>query len=176
MITKDSEIKIKQVANFVQSWSRSYVERLIQADTSYDFQPASMDCMCAYTSTVLLECLHWLGFKKAILHSNEYHVFICYEELLIDITACQFSDKFQEIEVTPLDEFLTKEVVKKYCESYWEKKQTYLTVEDAYHGLHHSSPVGFPSSQYFRRKQELFDAINSAKLYIENSICCSDML
>lgn len=160
-------LKIEKIAKSVQDWSRLYVTDLLKKDNTYDFNPSIMHCMCAYSSTVLLECLTWQGIPDIALHHNEYHAFITQKSTLIDITACQFSDKFKEIEITDLSTFLEQDLVKNYCAGYWDKKYTHSSVEEAYTGLHCSNPNGFPSSQYFRKKQELFDAINSAKLYLE---------
>jgi len=168
--------KIEKIAKSVQDWSRLYVTDLLKKDNTYDFNPSIMHCMCAYSSTVLFECLTWQGIPDIALHHNEYHAFITKKDILIDITACQFSDKFKEIEIVELTDFLDQEIVKNYCAGYWDKKYTHYCVDSAYTELHCSSPNGFPSSQYFRKKQELFDAINSAKLYLQSTHDKENML
>lgn len=155
------------IAGAVQDWSVKYVTELIIKDNTYDFYPVSMECMCAYVSTVLLDCLHKRGFTDVVLVSNEWHAFLLRDDLLIDITACQFSEKIQGIQVVPLDKFITQEVVQRYCSEYWKKTYQYRTSLEAFKGLHSSAKTGFPESQYFRTVEEFNEALYSANYYLD---------
>lgn len=161
---------IKEIAQKVRAWAQYHAKRRdIQA--SYDFDYDDLCCMCAYASTVLLECLRARDIEAHLVLGTN-HVFLEVDGRILDITATQFAhcEKGKRLNAV---EFCTKKHLMskvRHCDrEYWNgaEKVKFKNVTECFNYLKPGIVTGFPASQYWASKQKMRKTIKEAIKHCE---------
>ena len=155
---------VRRIAYAVRDWSEHNSRRARR----YDFYRDETLCgMCAYASTVLMDCLHRFGVDEAVLVVNDIHAHVRLRGRVIDVTATQFRPALGEtpsrVEIGRL--FEIKARYKKCDHEAWCAEEIYISADQAFEGLNPACKNGFPATQYWTSRPAMRRSIEQAMAF-----------
>lgn len=160
------EQDIITLASEVREWAEDFA--FSEEAKMFDFyEQNDLNCMCAFSSTVLFYWLKKHKIQNIIAHSNECHVFLTYKnDAILDITATQVSKKFSKVELSSFSD-----IIKKSDKGNWWKIEDYFfSVEEMYEALTPRNENGFPDTQYWKSWKSLQRTLIQADRWISTHL------